>query len=253
MRRAGRGSWYHNYVSIFLRVGHIVPDTEAEGPGRRFAVWVQGCPLHCAGCCNPELFAISGGTPRPTHELADEILATPGIEGVSFLGGEPMSQVAAVLDVVRRVRRGGLSIMVFTGFTLTELRARKQAEVKALLEQIDLLVDGRYQRDMPESRRRWIGSHNQIMHFLSDRYTPLEPRFYESNTVEIRLGSQGLLVNGWPAASDALVPGAKRGIDKPRGGATHSDASSRRERAIDNPRGGATHSDASFRRGGSRE
>jgi anaerobic ribonucleoside-triphosphate reductase activating protein len=196
-------------VSILLRVGHVVPDTEAEGPGRRFAVWVKGCPLRCPGCCNPELFASSGGTLRPTHELADEILATPGIEGVSFLGGEPMSQAAAVLDVVRRVRRGGLSIMVFTGFTLRELKDRKQAEIKALLEQIDLLVDGRYERELPERRRRWIGSHNQVMHFLSDRYTPFEPRFYESNTIEIRLGRNGVLVNGWPAASDALMPDTK--------------------------------------------
>jgi anaerobic ribonucleoside-triphosphate reductase activating protein len=228
-------------VAIFLRVGHVVPDTEAEGPGRRFAIWVQGCPLHCPGCCNPELFAFSGGTPRPTLELADEILATPGIEGVSFLGGEPMSQAAAVLDVARRVRRGGLSIMVFTGFTLVELRARKQAATKALLDQIDLLVDGRYQRDMPERQRRWIGSQNQLMHFLSDRYTPSDPRFYESNTMEIRLGSEGLLVNGWPAASDDLVPDATAGcMNSPRAGASHGDASFRRGVPVDSPRGSPT-------------
>jgi anaerobic ribonucleoside-triphosphate reductase activating protein len=193
---------------MFLRVGHVVPDTEAEGPGRRFAVWVQGCPLRCPGCCNPELFAFAGGAERNTEELAGEILATPGIEGVSFLGGEPMSQAAAVLDVARRARRGGLSIMVFTGFTLAELEARKQAAIKELLEHIDLLVDGPYQRELPESRRRWIGSRNQVMHFSSDRYTPLDPRFYQSNTIEIRLGPGGLLVNGWPAASDALLAGA---------------------------------------------
>ena len=44
-----------------LSVGQIVASTEAEGPGRRFALWVQGCSLRCEGCCNPHLFAERGG------------------------------------------------------------------------------------------------------------------------------------------------------------------------------------------------
>lgn len=192
-------------MSQILRVGHVVPDTQAEGPGRRFAVWVQGCPLRCAGCCNPELLGFSGGVEWATDALAERILATPGIEGVSFLGGEPMAQAAAVLEVVGRVRAAGLSIMVYTGFTLTELLHRRQTEIRSILERVDLLVDGPYERDRPEEKRRWIGSENQVMHFLSDRYSPLEPRFYGDNTVEIRLGPEGLVVNGWPAAADALV------------------------------------------------
>lgn len=188
-----------------LRVGHIIADTEAEGPGRRFAVWVKGCPLRCAGCCNPELLDFSGGVEWPTDALTERILATPGIEGVSFLGGEPMSQSAALLDVIRPVRTAGLSIMVYTGFTLGELRARARPDINALLAAIDLLVDGRYERDRPEYRRRWIGSANQVMHFSSQRYSPLDARFYADNTVELRLGPDGLEVNGWPAAADALL------------------------------------------------
>ncbi|HGG57662.1 MAG TPA: 4Fe-4S cluster-binding domain-containing protein, partial [Nannocystis exedens] len=46
---------------LALQIAHIVAITEAEGPGRRFALWVQGCSLHCPGCCNPELFAAAGG------------------------------------------------------------------------------------------------------------------------------------------------------------------------------------------------
>jgi anaerobic ribonucleoside-triphosphate reductase activating protein len=186
-------------------VGQIVADTQAEGPGRRFAIWVKGCPLRCPGCCNPELLDFSGGVEWATDALAEYILATPGIEGVSFLGGEPMSQPAALLDVIRPVRAAGLSIMVYTGFTLAELRARARPEFNALLAAIDLLVDGRYELDRPEDRRRWIGSANQVMHFPSQRYSPLDPRFYADNTVEIRLGPDGLMVNGWPAAADALL------------------------------------------------
>ena len=183
----------------------MVPDTEAEGPGRRFAVWVQGCPLRCPECCNPELFEFAGGELWATDRLAERIIATPGIEGVSFLGGEPMSQAAAVLDLVRRVRAADLSVMIFSGFTLDELRSRRQPEVAQLLACTDLLVDGRYERDQPELERRWIGSRNQVMHFLGERYSPDDAQFSAANTVEIRLGKDGLTVNGWPSAADGLL------------------------------------------------
>lgn len=198
---------------MYLRVGHVVPDTEAEGPGRRFAVWVQGCPLRCPGCCNPELLRASGGTLRATEELARAIVATPGIEGVTFLGGEPMAQAGAVLQVARAVRRGGLSVMLFSGFSLAELRAGKRGgmrgDVRALLGAVDLLVDGPYERGRPEHKRRWIGSANQRMHFLTKRYSPDDPRFVQANTVEIRLGPGGLAVHGWPGASDAVLAGSR--------------------------------------------
>ncbi|MEM9493699.1 MAG: 4Fe-4S single cluster domain-containing protein [Myxococcota bacterium] len=197
-------------MNTTLRVGHVVPDTEAEGPGRRFALWVQGCPLRCPGCCNPELFAASGGRPRTSADLAAEILATPDIEGLSVLGGEPFAQAPALVDVVGPVRAAGLSIMIFTGYTLAELRDRDEPAVAALLDLTDLLVDGRYQRERPESRRRWIGSSNQVMHFLSGRYSADDEQFYSDNTVEIRLGPDGLTVNGWPSAADAIAAALRR-------------------------------------------
>ena len=50
-------------LDTILSVAQIVPITEAEGPGLRFALWFQGCPLRCPGCCNPEMLPFSGGTP----------------------------------------------------------------------------------------------------------------------------------------------------------------------------------------------
>ena len=192
-----------------LRVGHIVPDTEAEGPGRRFAIWVQGCPLRCPSCCNPELLPFAGGTEWTIDALLARIVTTPDIEGVTFLGGEPMSQPGGVLALARAVRAAGLSVMVFTGFTLAELRARKRADIDELLRHIDLLVDGRYDREQPDTERRWIGSRNQVMHFQSERYSPADRQFREPETVEIRLSPEGLVVNGWPAAAAALLRPAR--------------------------------------------
>lgn len=187
-----------------LRVAQTVPDTEAEGPGRRFALWVQGCTLACPGCCNPEMFAARGGELLDTSALAARIVATPGIEGLSVLGGEPFQQAEAVAELAAAVRAAGLSVMVYSGYTLAELRALPGPGPAGLLAETDLLVDGRYVRELPEPRRRWLGSSNQQLHFLTGRYRPEDPRFSQPNTVELRLVGGQLTVNGWPAGADAL-------------------------------------------------
>jgi anaerobic ribonucleoside-triphosphate reductase activating protein len=171
-----------------LRVGQIVEDTEAEGPGRRFAVWTQ-----------PHLFADRVGTQVEVSELLRRIAATKGIEGVSLLGGEPFEQAPAVGALCEGARGLGLTVMVFSGYTLGELRARS-----APLEHVDILVDGRYVASQPDRSRRWIGSTNQVVHFLTERGRADAPRFAAPNTVEIRLTRSELTVNGWPQASQVV-------------------------------------------------
>ncbi|AKF81130.1 radical SAM protein [Myxococcus fulvus 124B02] len=189
-----------------LRVAQQVPRTEAEGPGRRFALWVQGCPLRCPGCCNPEMFAMERGTVVTVEAMAARVLATPGIEGLTLLGGEPFSQADAAAELCERVRAGGLSTLVFTGYTLAELKAQGRPGVERLLASLDLLVDGRYEKDQPETGRRWIGSRNQVMHFLTPRYAPEDPTFTAPNTAEVHLIEGRIIVNGWPDLADRLRP-----------------------------------------------
>ena len=188
-----------------LRVSTIVADTEAEGPGRRFAVWVQGCSIRCPGCCNPEMFDARRGLPTSIDDLVAKLPA--GIEGITLLGGEPFEQAAGGAELARAAKARGLTVMVFSGYGLAELRARDDAG--ELLGLTDLLVDGRYDQTRPEPApplgRRWIGSANQTMHYLTDAYTPADPRMHAANTIEIRFDAHGgLLINGWPSA-DRLV------------------------------------------------
>jgi len=198
-----------------LRVAQTIADTEAEGPGRRFAVWVQGCTLGCPGCCNPEMLAPGrGGRVVDAGALAAEIAATPHIEGLSLLGGEPFQQAEGCAAVAAAVRATGRTVMTYTGFTLDELRVRAtsgEPGVAALLDATDLLVDGRYLRDQPEpppaaGGRRYVGSRNQRLHFLSSRYSADDPRLQAPNSVELRLVGGQLTINGWPAGAAAFVP-----------------------------------------------
>ncbi len=192
-----------------LQVATICDATEAEGPGRRWALWVQGCTLRCAGCCNPEMFRVDRGEGMTIAALAAQIdaAAAAGIEGISVLGGEPFEQAAGVAAVARHARARGLTVMVYSGYTRAELATRPDAA--PLLSAIDLLVDGRYDQTRPEPPpprgRRWIGSSNQALHFLTPAYTPADPRFREANTVEVHVRRGRVLVNGWPAGAAALT------------------------------------------------
>ncbi|HEY1550421.1 MAG TPA: 4Fe-4S single cluster domain-containing protein [Kofleriaceae bacterium] len=187
-----------------LRVATIVADTEAEGPGRRFAVWVQGCSLRCAGCCNPEMFDERRGTAMTAAELAAQIPA--GVEGITLLGGEPFEQAAGCAEFARLAKARGLTVMVFSGYTRAELTDR--SDTAELFGEIDLLVDGRYDRTQPEppppTGRRWIGSANQTMHYLTTAYSAHDARMRTSNTIEIRVSARDILINGWPSAEQLL-------------------------------------------------
>src|SRR5258707_7123183 len=95
-----------------IRVAQIVPCTEAEGPGRRFALWFQGCPLRCPGCCNPEMLPFGGGTPRSVADVLAEIARvrdSEAIEGITLLGGEPLAHAAGAAALARGVQALGLS------------------------------------------------------------------------------------------------------------------------------------------------
>jgi anaerobic ribonucleoside-triphosphate reductase activating protein len=189
---------------LVLNVAQIVPCTEAEGPGRRFALWFQGCPLRCPGCCNPEMLPFTGGQELSIAAVLDQLDAARTehkIEGITLLGGEPLAHAAAAALLATGTQRRGLSVMVFSGYTFEEAQALADPAVADLLRCTDILVDGPYVRDLPETRRRWIGSANQRIHFLSDRYRADDPCWRKPNTLEIRLSGTELTINGFPAPS----------------------------------------------------
>lgn len=185
-----------------LQIAQIVPATQAEGPGLRFALWFQGCPLRCPGCCNPEMLPFGAGTAVPLGHAVEEIAKSRdehSIEGVTLLGGEPFAHATVAGQLAEAVQGLGLSVMVFTGHELAELRGSADPGTQLLLAHTDLLVDGPYDRDRPDDSRRWVGSTNQGIHFLTDRYSAGDACWSQRDTLEIRLADGELTVNGFPA------------------------------------------------------
>ncbi|MDB5312603.1 MAG: pflA [Gemmataceae bacterium] len=184
-----------------MQIAQVVPCTEAEGPGKRFAVWFQGCPLRCPGCCNPEFLPFRGGETKTLGEMTEWMTRArdgSGIEGITLLGGEPFAHAPAAVGLARSARECGLSVMVFSGYTIEELWGRPDPAVGELIGLTDILVDGPYLREQPDTDRRWIGSKNQRIHFLTNRYR-FDDQWRRPNTLEIRLVGREISVNGFPA------------------------------------------------------
>ncbi len=185
-----------------LRVAHVVDTTQSEGPGPRMAIWTQGCRLRCDGCCNPELFDVEGGELVSVPALLERIdRLAPCVEGISLLGGEPFDQAAPAAALAAGARERGLGVVTFTGYLLDALRARRDPGIQALLAATDLLLDGPYLLARRSVRRPWVGSDNQQLHHLTDRYTG-HPQIARRRTqsVHVRLSGGVATVSGWPGA-----------------------------------------------------
>jgi anaerobic ribonucleoside-triphosphate reductase activating protein len=180
---------------VKVRIHAREPRSRANGPGTRFVIWMQGCTLGCAGCFNPGTHAAVGGEVIEVSALLAEIAGIRTftghlmVDGLTLSGGEPLQQAPAALELLLGARRLGLSTLVFSGYTIDEIRA--QALGPAVLAHVDVLVDGRYVAgDRVGSGLR--GSANQQIHVLGRRHTRAEVE--ATPTAEIRIARDGSVV-----------------------------------------------------------
>ncbi len=195
-----------------LDVARIHGPTSVEGPGLRVALWVRGCSLQCHGCFNPHLWessTTSRSVDATLQEVRDIQSREPEIEGITLLGGEPFEQAAPLAILARELKRRGLSVVTFTGYTLEALKSKSSRRLpgaQSLLDETDLLVDGPFLQSRLDTRRPWLGSTNQRYRFLTSRYQQSDVEVDDG--VEITVRQDGtVVVNGWdrPEALASLV------------------------------------------------
>lgn len=146
-----------------LRIAGVVRESIVDGPGIRFTIFCQGCPHGCEDCHNPETHDFNGGYTCSFDKILDAIDQNPLLAGVTFSGGEPMCQPEAFYELGLEIKKRGLDLMVFTGYTyeqLLDMSAENEA-IGRLLSICDYLVDGRYDKDKRDLRLHFRGSSNQ--------------------------------------------------------------------------------------------
>ena len=153
-----------------MNYSSIKPHDVANGVGVRVSLFVSGCEHACPGCFNPEAWQFSFG--EPYDEAAElrvmEALRPEYIRGLTLLGGEPLHprNRPAVLALVERVRRElpERDIWCYTGYHFDkELLPACEGDpvLQRLLEEIDVLVDGRFVEARKNLNIRFRGSDNQ--------------------------------------------------------------------------------------------
>ncbi|MCI6753044.1 MAG: radical SAM protein [Selenomonas bovis] len=163
-----------------LYVSHREQVTEVLGPGRRYALWLQGCKKRCPNCVFPWGQPLhEHGTWMSSDALFEEICSATDrqkLRGITISGGEPFLQAAALLPLIQDIKeKTALDIMMYSGYTLAELSAQHDASIDGILAHIDLLVDGEY-IESQNTNTAYRGSDNQVIHFLSPKYLPYKKR-----------------------------------------------------------------------------
>ena len=138
------------------------------------------------------------------------ILSIPNIEGITFSGGEPFEQAAAVLETIRAVKQEkgpNFSVFVFTGFELEVLQRSEDDNVLTLLEYIDILSAGPYDYKLRDQKLLWRGSRNQSLHFLTERHSSdqIEEWIANSPIEEIMIRPDSLEFTGFVGQKSQML------------------------------------------------
>lgn len=154
---------YHRYIDVDV----------VNGPGTRCTLFVSGCEHHCPGCYNASTWSPASGHAF-TGELLERILADLSDtrvrrRGLTLSGGDPLypANCAAVLEIARAVKQHcpTKDIWLWTGYRIEDLKPQQQA----VLDYIDVIVDGRFIQQLADPSLRFRGSSNQRIIHLPER------------------------------------------------------------------------------------
>lgn len=138
-------------------------DSVVDGEGIRTVVWTQGCSHNCLGCHNPSTHNFKGGYLEDIDNLKKEIDSLEGQDGITLSGGDPLMQIDACLEIAKYCQEKRLSVWCYTGFTFEQLLiiSKTNNALVELLNNIDVLVDGKFILDKRSLEVPFRGSTNQ--------------------------------------------------------------------------------------------
>ncbi|EGJ70264.1 anaerobic ribonucleoside-triphosphate reductase activating protein [Bacteroides coprosuis DSM 18011] len=146
-----------------MNILHTYSETIVDGDGIRYSIYFAGCPHRCVGCHNPESRNPKAGTlltDEKLDKIIDEINNNPLLDGITLSGGDPFFNPIEMLPIVKKLKdKTQLSIWCYTGFLYEELLKDKHSQ--AILEYIDVLVDGPFIQEKYSPTLPFRGSTNQ--------------------------------------------------------------------------------------------
>ncbi len=162
-----------------MRVGYETI-TEVLGPGKRYVIWVQGCKKRCNGCINPLGWYEEKGYNESVENLFKKIISFNDLTGITISGGEPMLQFDEIKKLTKLIKtHTQLDIMLFSGYTLKEIRKQYGKEADDFFKIIDIFIDGEYKDELNNSSM-YRGSDNQNIYFFTEKYRAYKEKILSS-------------------------------------------------------------------------
>lgn len=148
-----------------MKIARIIYPVNVLGRGNRVGIWTAGCPHRCKGCSNPELWDDNNARNIDVSEVI-KVVRNFTVDGVTITGGEPFMQPEELHNLVQELSVITDDILVYSGYRLNELIAMNNIHVNAVLNQIAVLIDGRYIEERNQGQKL-RGSDNQKIHILN--------------------------------------------------------------------------------------
>ena len=139
-----------------VRLAGIAYESLVNGPGIRRVFFAQGCKHNCKGCFNPETHSFDKGIVLEIDKLIKDVLENPMITGVTFSGGDPIEQAHSFSYMAKILKNKGL-------YTFEKLldKMKENKDIRELLNNIDVLVDGKFEINNKKEELKFRGSSNQ--------------------------------------------------------------------------------------------
>ena len=183
-----------------MKVGRILSPVHSLGPGERICIWTKGCSKKCISCISPELQDSFGTEIDETalYELIKQIANKNSCTGLTVSGGDPFEQADSLLKLLKRTRDIFDDILVYTGFVLDEILKGCVGDsgIKCL-DYIDVLIDGRYIKELNRPDCILRGSSNQIIYYLNaDKKPAYEEYMKKGRIIETFVHNDETIITG---------------------------------------------------------
>jgi len=148
---------------VKINLSGIVKESIVDGPGIRYVLFTQGCPHKCEGCHNPQTHNSNCGNLTAIDEIISDIIKNPLLKGITISGGEPFMQAKQISKLISKLDRNKLDVIVYTGYEFESLinTSNEYNGFKSLLNNSDILIDGRFDINLKSDILPFRGSTNQ--------------------------------------------------------------------------------------------
>ncbi len=146
-----------------IRLSGIVKESIVDGPGIRYVLFTQGCPHKCDGCHNPQTHSFNCGNLIAIDDIITDITKNPLLKGITVSGGEPFMQAKQVSQLLSKLDRKKLDVIVYTGYEFEFLlkNSNQNNGFNSLLNNTDILIDGKFDINFKSDALAYRGSTNQ--------------------------------------------------------------------------------------------